>query len=140
MIPRRLCLIALALGGAGTAAAASAPVADFTAENFTSTATETILQGHARYRDGPALFTADEIRIDRATDTIEARGQVIFTRGRERLLADTLVYHRGTRTFHATRIRLGRPPFFVSGESADGSVQRDTGMDGEPSNHLGRRE
>ena len=44
-----------------------------------------------------------------------------MTRGDERLLADELEYHRLTAPSPPSNIRVGRYPFYISGETAEGS-------------------
>ncbi len=94
-----------------------------TSDRSDTTPTETRLIGHARFGDGNILVTADEIRLDTASQKIvTAVGHVIATRGIMRVLADQLVYHRSDGTFTADRVRLGAYPYYVAGDSATGTT------------------
>ena len=88
--------------------------------NFTTGVS--IWRGHATLRDGPTVFTADEIDYNALTSTIVAIGHVTWTKGTARLLASSLVYNRQQQTMHAEDVRVGRHPFYVSGVSAEGPV------------------
>jgi LPS-assembly protein len=109
-----------------TAVASTPALTDLSADNVTiaSGSGEWVAQGRARLRDADSLFTADEIRYNPATEGITARGHVVYTRGDARLLADLLVYQRRDGTFTARNVRIGRPPAFVAGQSADGTPTR----------------
>jgi LPS-assembly protein len=85
---------------------------------------EMVLRGNARLEDGPMLFTADEIHFNKKTGTIAAIGHVAWTNGSARLLATSLVYNRNQKTMHAENVRVGRHPFYVTGDSAEGPVTR----------------
>jgi len=80
-----------------------------------------IFSGKAQLTDGTILLQADEIRYGYATGEAIATGNVKFTRGAERILADRLVYHRNERTFSAENVRVGRFPYYVSGARAEGN-------------------
>lgn len=124
---RRAVWTAAVLAVLDSAAAASSPaLTDLTADSasISSGSGEWVAQGHARLRDAGSLFTADEIRYDPAAEVVTARGHVVYTRGDARLLADLLVYQRRDGTFIARNVRIGRPPAYVSGESADGTPTR----------------
>lgn len=82
---------------------------------------ETIVKGSCQWRDGPLLLTADEFHYRQQSDTLTAIGNVVFTRGDGRLLADWLEYNRTDGSFHAKNLRLGRYPYYIEGESAEGS-------------------
>ena len=84
---------------------------------------ETVFKGACQYRDGPVLMTADEIRYNGRTKVLVAIGQATLTEADERLLADRLEYHSVDGTFTADRIRVGRFPFYIQGESAEGSIR-----------------
>jgi LPS-assembly protein len=82
-----------------------------------------LAKGEARFRGSDFLLTADEVRYDEEAETLTATGRVTFTRGEARLLADRLVYRRRDGSFAADRIRLGLPPYFAEGVSAEGSAR-----------------
>ncbi len=81
---------------------------------------EVTVTGQARVSDGRLLLLADEIRYNFRTGTAWATGHVEFTRGPERLLADSLVYHRLDDSFTAENIRTGSYPIYAQGSSASG--------------------
>ena len=83
-----------------------------------------VLRGPATLRDGPMLFTADEIHYNQKVGTIAAMGHVAWTSGAARMLASSLVYNPKQQTLHAENVRVGRHPFYVSGVSAEGPVTR----------------
>ncbi len=96
-----------------------------------------LMKGNVILRDEGALLTAEEMRLDSKTQVATAAGNIAFTRGAVRLLADKLVYHRLDGTFTAENIRLGSHPYFVEGFSASGTrseitVQRARASYGEP--------
>jgi LPS-assembly protein len=80
-----------------------------------------VYRGHAAVRSADFLLTADEIRFEQQSETFFATGNVVFTRAGARLLADRLEYHRRNGHFSAQDIRLGLPPYFAAGSSAEGS-------------------
>jgi len=82
---------------------------------------EVVHQGGAVMREGNALLTATEIRANRLTDVATATGNVVFTRGPLRLLADRIVYHRDG-TFAAENVRVGSFPYYAEGASATGTA------------------
>lgn len=80
-----------------------------------------VYRGHAVVRGENVLLTADEIRFEQNTASFFATGHVVFTRAGARLLADRLVFHRADGSFTAENIRLGSPPYFAEGASAEGT-------------------
>ncbi|HUR57167.1 MAG TPA: hypothetical protein VM029_05630, partial [Opitutaceae bacterium] len=82
-----------------------------------------IAKGHAILRDVGLLLTADEIQFETGTQKISATGQVTFTRGITRLLADKLVYQASDGSFTAEDVRLGSYPYYAQGASATGTQQ-----------------
>lgn len=96
-----------------------------------------VFTGNARLRDDNALLLADEIRYEQDTGRTTAIGQVVFTRGAMRLLADRIVYQRSDGSFTAEQVRLGQHPYFAEGEFATGTrtevtVRRARATYGEP--------
>jgi LPS-assembly protein len=84
------------------------------------------LAGDVRFEGEGILLTADTARYEEATETITASGRVVFTRGPARLLADKLTYRRTDGRFSAENIRLGSPPYFAEGASAEGTPREIT--------------
>ena len=78
-------------------------------------------KGAAKFVGEDMLLTADELRYEEKNATFTAVGNIAFTRGEARLLADRLVYRRGDGTFNAENIRLGSYPYFAEGFSAEGT-------------------
>jgi LPS-assembly protein len=101
---------------------------------------ESTMRGRVQITDAGLLFEADLVRHNRTTDVVTATGNVVLTlipeqiapasaspnSGGARLLADSLVYDRRTRSFTAENIRFGSYPVFVEGRSATGSRERVT--------------
>jgi LPS-assembly protein len=81
---------------------------------------DTILSGNALIVDSGLLLTADEIRLNEKTQTATASGHVVLTQVGDRILADQLTLHRKTGTFSAINLRVGRFPYYIEGESAEG--------------------
>ena len=127
----RLVLI-LALGAAVPLRAQPAPASspDLSSDLQTlDTATGlAVLKGNVRLKDEGILFTADEMRFDSKMEVATALGNIAFTRGPVRLLADRLVYHRRDGSFTAENIRLGSYPYFIEGFSAVGNLKEITVM------------
>ena len=84
---------------------------------------EFVFPGDARLTYGDLLLTADEIRYNQETKTAAARGHVIVTRGDRRLIADEGSYNLDTGTLHVRQVRLGRFPFYITGDTVDGSME-----------------
>lgn len=80
-----------------------------------------LLKGNAIFADAGMRMTADQIRVDANTNTAVATGNVVFTRGITRLLADRLEYRRTDDSFTAENIRLGSYPYFAEAQSAAGT-------------------
>lgn len=91
-------------------------------------ANEIVLQGHARVRDDEMLFTADEIHYNKSTETLVAIGHAAITfelaKGSGRMLASQLDYNHQTGILHAHFIRASLTPWYVSGDSAEGTRDR----------------
>ncbi|HEY1108798.1 MAG TPA: LPS assembly protein LptD [Opitutaceae bacterium] len=121
---RRLTL-ALALSAAWSLHAQTAPATtpDITSDKqeILQATGEARLTGNARLTDGTLLLLADEMIYNRGSNTITATGHIVYTRGDIRLLADRFVYDRTKETFTADNIRVGRYPYFIEGFSASGS-------------------
>jgi LPS-assembly protein len=101
-------------------AAAQADIsADHTA--FDMDSGDTVLTGSALILDTGLLLTADEIRLNEKSQTAIASGHVILTQVGDRILADQLTLHRRNGTFSAVHLRVGRFPYYIEGETAEGS-------------------
>jgi LPS-assembly protein len=81
---------------------------------------ELVAKPDARLAGTDFLLTADEIRYNQRTQVAAASGRVVLDRLGDRLLADTVSINRGTGKFTARNIRIGRSPYFIAGESAEG--------------------
>jgi LPS-assembly protein len=82
---------------------------------------DTILTGNAVIVDTGLLLTADEIRLNEKTQTATASGHVVLTQVGDRILADKLILHRREGTFNAFNLRVGRFPYYIEGETAEGN-------------------
>lgn len=85
-----------------------------------------VLKGNVRLKDEGVLLTAEEVQFDSKSQVATAIGNIAFTRGPVRLLADKLVYHRRDGSFTAENIRLGSHPYFIEGFSAAGNAKEIT--------------
>lgn len=121
-VTRRIALL-LALLAALSPAARADGQADLSADSTSSdyATKDVIAKGNARLVDTGILLTADEIRFNEGTQKASATGHVVLTRIGDRLLADRLTYNRSDGTFTAEKLRLGRFPYYIEGESADGT-------------------
>jgi LPS-assembly protein len=79
-----------------------------------------VLTGNAQIVDATSFLTADEIRLNQKANTASARGHVVLTRIGDRLLADQLTLNRKDHTFTAVHLRVGRFPYYIEGETAEG--------------------
>ncbi len=109
----------LCLGGAGLAWAQGEAIPTLTADllEIDFETQEAVYRGGARAEFGAAVFLADEIRWDRAEQTATALGNAVLQRGDLRLLAETITYHLATESYRLTDVRLGRDPYFFSGDT-----------------------
>lgn len=82
---------------------------------------EVIIAGGAELMFGEARLTADELRYDKSTGTATAKGQVTFTRGTRRLLADALVYRVADGSYSAENLRFGDYPVYGTAARASGT-------------------
>jgi LPS-assembly protein len=83
---------------------------------------ETLLKGHALVETAELILTADEIRYNSRARTAAARGNVVLTRGTQRLVADSGTYNLETRRLKVANLRLGQFPVYLSGESVEGTL------------------
>jgi LPS-assembly protein len=82
---------------------------------------DTIMEGKAQMVDTGVQLDADQIIFHQKTQVAEAKGHVVLTRIGDRILADDLTYNRRDGTFTARKLRIGRYPFYIEGESAEGN-------------------
>jgi LPS-assembly protein len=96
--------------------------AEFNGEKGIDTVT-----GHAKWKGKwktqDLLLTADKIIYNTKKDIIIAEGHVTMTKADERLLADRLEYHRNDGSLSVDKIRIGKYPLYIEGESALGNFE-----------------
>ncbi len=77
--------------------------------------------GAVVWRQDLLQVTADAMHYQRSGNVVSARGHVTMTQGEERLLADTVEFHRSDGSFTARNVRLTpRYPIVIQGSSAEG--------------------
>ena len=96
---------------------------------------------NAQLTYGDWLVSADEIRLNRQTNRAIATGNVVFTRGDIRLVADLLDYQVDEQRARIENFRVGNGKYFVSGALLEGNPDnfRFTDIDfhpGEPGTYL----
>lgn len=79
------------------------------------TTQEAVYSGNARAVLRDAVLRADEMRWNRTTGIVVARGHALLERDSARLLAEEITYTVATETYTVSHLRLGRSPFFLSG-------------------------
>jgi LPS-assembly protein len=109
------------LRAANTAVAPTATGRESTYDIATQTL---LLRGDARVTYGDLLLTADEIRYEDRTHTATAKGNLVLTRGDRRLIADEGSYNFENDTLHVKQARLGRFPFYITGDTVDGTLEK----------------
>jgi LPS-assembly protein len=90
--------------------------------NYNDTTKESVVTGNARLTYGEVLLTADEIRYNAATSLAAASGNFVLTSGKRRLVADEGTYNLATGGIHVRHLRLGEFPVYLSGDTADGTL------------------
>jgi LPS-assembly protein len=124
---RRLALFlafAAACAPLARAEAKPEPRADLSADSGISidyTTGELVAKPNAKLTDVGLLLTADEIHYNQKSQVAVAVGHVVLTRVGDRILADTLTYDGTNGTFTARNLRIGRFPYYIEGQSAEGS-------------------
>jgi LPS-assembly protein len=100
------------------------PPSDLTAQTTSINPGENTVtfSGNARLRDGKTLLEADVIHYDYAKGIATAEGHVSLTRGAERILSDKASYDRQNQSFTLEDMRVGRFPYYISGQSAQGDL------------------
>lgn len=84
---------------------------------------ELVAKDDARLTYGQLLLTADEIRYNQLSKTVTAKGHLILTRGDRRLVAEDGTYNLENDTLHVHQVRLGRFPFYITGDTVDGTLE-----------------
>lgn len=85
---------------------------------------ELVFAKEARLVYGDLVLTADTIRYNQQTKTASAQGNLILTRGDRRLLAEDGTYNLETDTIHVRGVRFGRFPFYITGDTVDGTMEK----------------
>ena len=125
-VARRFSTLGAVLGLAAVGAFAQfAPggAPDLTGKNFVydDTTKEAVVTGDARLAYGDAVLTADEIRFNSTKQTAGARGHIVITSGKRRLVADEGTYNTATGIITARNLRIGQFPIYVTGETVEGT-------------------
>ena len=79
------------------------------------------LRGHARLTFGDRTLTADAISYESKSHTATAQGHFVLSAGPRRLVADEGSYNFDTNTLHVHRMRLGQFPIYLTGDTVDGT-------------------
>ena len=87
---------------------------------------ESVFAGNARLNYGDLILTAEEIRYNTTTNLAAAKGHLVLTTGRRRLIADHGTYNLATKSLHVVNLRLGEFPVYISGETVDGTIDEMT--------------
>ncbi len=88
---------------------------------FDSNTGELIANVNAQLTYGDWLLSADEIRLNQKTSRAIATGNVVFTRGDIRLVADKLDYRLAEHQARIDNFRVGNGKYFVSGLTLEGN-------------------
>lgn len=84
---------------------------------------ELVVRGDAKAVYGEVVMTADEIRYNTAAKLVIARGNVIISNQNRRMVADEATYNLATGQGHVKNLRVGQFPFYLTSESADGTME-----------------
>lgn len=101
--------------------AAEIVVPQLEAANSRVTPEESVFSGNARFVHQDVILRADEIVFRNREQIAIARGNVIFIRGAQRLVAEEITYRVQDRTFSVGRFRVGQGDFLAEGEKAEGT-------------------
>ena len=124
---RRLLLSLVLLTGCAAARAQSpSPLPRLTSDvsEVEFTTGDAIYRGNARASWEGALLQADELRYNLRHRTVTARGNVVLTEGRHRLLASEMTYDLAHRTYRVRDLRFGSAPLYLSGSLVEGDPER----------------
>ncbi len=83
---------------------------------------ELVVHGDAKAVYGDIVLTADEIRYNSSTKLVTAKGNVVMSSQGRRLVADEGTYNLTDGTLHVRHMRLGQYPFYLTGETVDGTM------------------
>lgn len=122
MIPRFAPLVAtllIALARLGAAEPINLP--QLTAKSTRVTETESVFSNSARLAHRDVVLYADEIRFLHQERVAIARGNIIFIRGPQRLVAEEITYRLDDRTYTVGRFRVGEGEYLAEGARAEGS-------------------
>ncbi len=78
--------------------------------------------GEARLTNGTAVLEADEIRYFYGSNLAVATGNVRLTDGADRILAEKITFNRSNLSFSGQNVRVGRHPFYLSGDTVSGTT------------------
>ncbi|MGH8016873.1 MAG: LPS-assembly protein LptD [Opitutaceae bacterium] len=84
---------------------------------------EMVARKNARVTYDTWTLVADEIRINRQTRDARAIGNVVATSPGMRLLARSARYNQATGRIEVRDFRFGRPPYYATGESGEGTAE-----------------
>ncbi len=128
---RRLFLLFVSLFAAVTSGRAQTPapaaaVPQITGQTFEADfdTGDAVYRGDVRAQWQDITLRADEMRYNVRQRTIAARGHVVLTQDRHRLLAAELVYDLAARRYRVQDLRFGSGPIYVSGSLVEGEPDR----------------
>lgn len=125
--PIRFVLAALALGiGCAHAGQQARPTLAADATSYDLATGDAVYTGHVRAVWGDIVFTADRLTYNASHGTIDGTGNFALERGPLRLLAQKGTYNLQARRLQVDDVRLGRFPVYVTGESAEGTLDEFT--------------
>ncbi len=130
MLPRSRILsfltFAISVGLGGSALPAQTPLgpppgigADLATAEFATG--DVIYTGNVVATFEDVRLTADEMRWNRRTNVVTARGRAVAQQAGRRILAAEITYDVKTRHYRVTDLRFGQSPLYVSGDLAEGS-------------------
>ena len=95
-----------------------------TAQSTRLTPEESVFIGEARLVHQGIILNADEISYRAGEKLAVATGNVVLTRGDQRLVAEVIRYHLDTRTFTVGRFRVGQGNILAEGTGAKGQPEK----------------
>ncbi len=81
-----------------------------------------VYSGNVRLTWQDVVITTDVIRYRETTKEVTVPGRFVLNRGARRLVADSGAYNLATGAITARNLRLGQFPVYVSGDSAEGTL------------------
>ncbi len=82
-----------------------------------------VYSGHAVATFRDIRLTADEMRWNRQTNEVTARGHAVVQQAGRRILASEIVYDIDSGHYSVTDVRFGQSPLYVSGQAVSGDSQ-----------------